>query len=281
MAGPLIFPTDLINRVMPPWLAAVLDYMGEVPDFKAAEITQVKIIKNGEDKKQTELDPDKPTVLVIRHGSTELNSEGQGSPERIRGWLDIPLNAEGKTEAEKTAQRVAEFPVGRIVSSDLQRASVTAKALQAALKKQGSNVSVDLTKDLRPWNLGQLQGKAVAESLVTIKRLIANPKMKAPGGESMQSFLTRFLGCMATLFAEARANAKKGMIVAVSHTRNQRAIHGWVEGGENDSTIDTSYMSQEDHIRPGGILALQWNGKKWDLTVMDGDGEGEPNGQAS
>src|SRR5229473_1734909 len=99
MAGPLIFPTDLINRVMPPWLAAVLDYMGEVPDFKAAEITQVKIIKNGEDKKQTELDPDKPTVLVIRHGSTELNSEGQGSPERIRGWLDIPLNAEGKTEA--------------------------------------------------------------------------------------------------------------------------------------------------------------------------------------
>ena len=50
---------------------------------------------------------------------------------------------------------------------------------------------------------------------------------------------------------------------------------GWVEGGENDATIDTSYMSQEDHIRPGGILALQWNGKKWDLTVMDGDGEGD------
>ena len=43
-------------------------------------------------------------LLIIRHGHTSLNLPGRD--ERLRGWLDVPLDGEGLEEAAETAEQV-------------------------------------------------------------------------------------------------------------------------------------------------------------------------------
>jgi broad specificity phosphatase PhoE len=62
-----------------------------------------------------------PTLIFVHHGETALNKNG-GDAERMRGWLDIPLNQSGREEAVRIAKRIGEYPVHQIVCSDLERA---------------------------------------------------------------------------------------------------------------------------------------------------------------
>ncbi|EXX91293.1 phosphoglycerate kinase [Paenibacillus darwinianus] len=69
-------------------------------------------------------------IGLIRHGKTDWNALG-----RIQGQTDIPLNEEGKRQAEALALRLS--GEGRqwdaIVSSDLRRAGATAAIIAARL----------------------------------------------------------------------------------------------------------------------------------------------------
>lgn len=60
-------------------------------------------------------------IYVLRHGSTELNGRGA-----IRGWLDVPLNEEGRAQARLAAAHLADVPFARAYTSDLVRAVETA-----------------------------------------------------------------------------------------------------------------------------------------------------------
>ncbi|MGI5853660.1 MAG: histidine phosphatase family protein, partial [Bacillota bacterium] len=63
-------------------------------------------------------------LSVVRHGETDWNIE-----HRIMGHLDIGLNANGMAQAAAVAARLAGEHYDVIVSSDLQRAVVTARAI--------------------------------------------------------------------------------------------------------------------------------------------------------
>jgi broad specificity phosphatase PhoE len=67
---------------------------------------------------------DKTTVLLIRHGRTEWNATG-----RWQGHTDIPLNERGRQQARALAQRLANWPVEAIYTSDLLRAKETAEII--------------------------------------------------------------------------------------------------------------------------------------------------------
>jgi broad specificity phosphatase PhoE len=69
-------------------------------------------------------------LILVRHGKTVLNSHD--NEERLRGWLDIPLDEQGLQEAELTARRVAQYQVAHIYSSDLRRARQTSDAVMRA-----------------------------------------------------------------------------------------------------------------------------------------------------
>ena len=71
-------------------------------------------------------------LILVRHGHTPLN--GAGGDERLRGWLDIPLDEQGLQEAVETAQRIAHYPVTAIYSSDLRRARQTSQILSKISK---------------------------------------------------------------------------------------------------------------------------------------------------
>jgi len=64
------------------------------------------------------------TILLIRHGETAWNAV-----RRLQGHIDIPLNPEGERQAAALARALAAEQLDAIVSSDLQRAMQTAKAV--------------------------------------------------------------------------------------------------------------------------------------------------------
>src|SRR5208282_3492193 len=110
-------------------------------------------------------------LILVRHGHTSLNVPGRD--ERLRGWLDIPLDDQGLQEAAETADRLAAYPVEAIYSSDLRRARQTAEVLRR--RTGGSRVTT--CTELRPWNLGVFCGQRVFDILPFLNLLNQHPEL--------------------------------------------------------------------------------------------------------
>lgn len=191
-------------------------------------------------------------VLLVRHGETELNVGGPSGSERLRGWLDVPLDRNGVEQAKQAAEKVRHWPVDRIITSDLARAQQTAREIGVA-----TGVRVDPPAfDLRPWNLGKLAGQPIDDVLPKIKLYAASGSKVPPGGEAFDTFLHRFLSRLRAVLADARA--RKHTIVIVTHTRNLQVTRAWlVAGAKSDNAVDITTMNDyENAVGTGGIMAL-------------------------
>src|SRR5208282_1605501 len=120
-------------------------------------------------------------LILIRHGHTSLNLPGQN--ERLRGWLDVPLDEQGLLEAEETAARVARHGITAIYSSDLTRAIQSSASVSRA-----TGAPLIPAGDLRPWNLGSFAGQLVCQLVPFLDLLKSRPEIPAPGGESWNQF---------------------------------------------------------------------------------------------
>ncbi len=131
-------------------------------------------------------------LFLVRHGDTELNSA-----ERYWGNTDVKLSDAGLRQAEGLRDRLATEQINAIYSSDLLRASLTAKIIAS-----GHQLDVITCAELREMNFGELEGLTFDEISrlypeVTKLWLQRSPKLKYPGGESLDQFNNRvgkFLG---------------------------------------------------------------------------------------
>ncbi len=64
----------------------------------------------------------KTTLVLIRHGETEMNVGNV-----FRGRRDIPLTDNGRTQADQLARALCDWPLTAVYSSPLQRAAETAR----------------------------------------------------------------------------------------------------------------------------------------------------------
>jgi broad specificity phosphatase PhoE len=87
-------------------------------------------------------------VWLIRHGQTDWNQDG-----RWQGQLDIPLNEEGKRQAELLAESLRDRGISAVYTSDLMRARHTAETIARRL-----NVPLHNDPRWREMNLGVFQG---------------------------------------------------------------------------------------------------------------------------
>ncbi len=191
-------------------------------------------------------------LILLRHGKTVLNS--QDDEERLRGWMDIPLDEQGLREAQETAQRVAQNPVHRIYCSDLYRAKQTAEAVVRA-----TQAPIVYTSDLRPWNLGSLTGQRVKDILPTLLQLELDLDMPAPGGESFLAFYERYSRKLMELF-EIAAHSPTN-IVAVTHHRNLLATPTILRGG------DKTKIPVRGGPKTGSLLWVEQKDNRWNLRI--------------
>ncbi len=93
-------------------------------------------------------------IIAVRHGETAWNVD-----TRIQGQLDVPLNDNGRRQAQRLARALAASEqINAVYSSDLLRAWDTAQSIAAAVGLQ------TITEPgLRERGFGSFQGKTFTE----------------------------------------------------------------------------------------------------------------------
>lgn len=201
-----------------------------------------------------------PTLIIVRHGETNLNSKERG--ERIRGWKDVPLNEHGKKQATEAGKKLAKYKIYKALVSDLGRTIDTAESIL----KWHPEVKLEPTKHLRPWDLGNLTGGAVSDAIPMMIKHIKNENDFIPGSsETFAEFLKRCLKEFKRAAEEAKAHPEKGAVLLVAHSRNTRVAAGWMlAGGKDNMHISKKpLLDKPDVTPPGGFMVLKWRDNHW------------------
>jgi len=122
------------------------------------------------------------SIFLIRHGETASNAA------RIVQVPETPLNERGIAQADRLAARLSDRGIRLILSSDLERARMTAARLAAVL-----DVPVAYDAGLQERNYGDLRGRAYQELDFNIHA----PGFAPPGGEE-PSWLERITSAINT-----------------------------------------------------------------------------------
>lgn len=93
------------------------------------------------------------TVLLVRHGMCD--PVGKFFAGRMPG---VPLNEQGRQEAERVAERIATIPIAAIISSPIQRARETAAAIAAR-----TNADVHVDEAFTELDVGEWTGRTFNE----------------------------------------------------------------------------------------------------------------------
>lgn len=126
-------------------------------------------------------------ILLVRHGETEWNRI-----RRFQGRSDVPLNQEGRDQAQALALALKNERLVAIYSSPLVRAMETARLIKAfhpsiSLLEEGGLIEMDLGE------FEGMEGQHWAEQYPDFRMLWqeAPASVKMPGGESLQEVQIR------------------------------------------------------------------------------------------
>jgi probable phosphoglycerate mutase len=151
-------------------------------------------------------------ICVTRHGETDWNLAGI-----LQGWIDVPINDEGRRQARELASGFADSGFVRIHTSPLSRALETAQIIAERLRLPPPTCH----DGLKERHFGAVQGVLKAElntaDPVLLQQILRrDPDCHFAGGESMDSFADRVLAAL-----EHIAESHLGERVLV-------ITHGWV-----------------------------------------------------
>jgi|ERR1017187_5180 broad specificity phosphatase PhoE len=194
-------------------------------------------------------------LILVRHGHTPLNRPG--ADERLRSWLDVPLDDKGMEEVAKTAEILTRYPVDVIYCSDLRRARQSAEVVRRRVK-----APVIASNELRPWNLGAFGGQRVKDILPFLNLLNQHPDLPAPSGESFYQFYGRYSHRLRELLG--LADSSDGCVLAVTHVRNLLAAATIIEGG------DKNKVPVKGGPSTGTISVVEKIEGRWKISREDG-----------
>jgi probable phosphoglycerate mutase len=148
------------------------------------------------------------TTVLVRHGASPLSPQ-----KRFSGRGDVPLSEEGRAQAARLAERLAERGgIDLVVTSPLRRARRTAEAVAAAV---GADLVVE--PDLAETDFGRWEGHTFAEVReqwpAELDAWLASTEVAPPGGESFAATAERVRGALDRL----RARHAGKTVAVVSH----------------------------------------------------------------
>lgn len=163
-----------------------------------------------------------PVIHLIRHGETD------GNRTHYIGRRDLALNATGRAQAFALATTLSAFPIGRILSSPLQRAMQTAHPLALQL-----GLPVEQEAALIEIDFGHLQDQPKADTTLNLRKTHAVQPLD--GGESLFQVWTRLLPFAAHLHA-LPATAE---LAIIGHYWSNRMLHGLLCRQSFDQTLQS------------------------------------------
>ncbi len=191
-------------------------------------------------------------VLLIRHGETTWNRDG-----RWQGHSDVPLSPEGYEQAARLAEHLRiEYAEPRairtIYSSDLQRASETARTVGEAL-----GIEIVSDPQWREIDVGRWSGllRADIERLYADdwRRIAAGEDLPRGGGETFEGFSARIIRALNDL----RSRHFGQTIAVVTHGGAVRAALLHVLG------LPWSRLREVASVGNTAINELLWDGAAW------------------
>ena len=180
-------------------------------------------------------------IYAVRHGETENNKA-----KKFRGWINSPLNAQGKKEGALARKYLADKGIKRVFCSDLGRAVDMAKLVMPSKRAEKD-------PQLRPWDVGVFSGKDRAETQEAFNHYIDNPEIPIPDGESLREFSKRQQKALARYIKEGQED---GPILLVFHSSNMIQVEKLIEGKD-----ELGRPEDTDRVLPGGILCVLDEGK--------------------
>jgi broad specificity phosphatase PhoE len=159
------------------------------------------------------------TILLTRHGQTDWNKAG-----RWQGHADVPLNKTGQQQAAALRQRLQNWPIETIYTSDLQRCVQTAVPLAKALGIKPILAPIWRERDVGDFS--GLTGEQTREKFPDVWANSTRGMVDPPNGEPFTDVLSRAWQAFETV-TEAH---KEGMVAVVTHGGLLHALLGQVMG---------------------------------------------------
>jgi len=195
------------------------------------------------------------TILLIRHATND--TVGKTLAGRMAG---VHLNAEGKAQAEKLAQRLGHLKLAAIYSSPLERAIETIEPLANKLQ-----LKPIINEDFLELNIGDWTGKTYKEmeedkifGLFNTYRSVT----RIPGGETMLEAQLRFVSGTQKLYAKHQDET----VAVVSHADMIKAAVTYYAGIHLD-------LFQRIEISPASVSILQMFEETVRLLLINDTGE--------
>jgi probable phosphoglycerate mutase len=177
--------------------------------------------------------------LLIRHAITD--AVGKHLSGRMAG---VPLNDEGKMQAQQLAQRLAVLPLAAIYSSPLERARQTAEPVANVLQLQ-----TIISDDFLELDFGEWTGAAFPDlgGDVRFQRFNSfRSNSRVPSGESMLEAQLRIVNGLAKLCAQHSGQT----VAVVSHADLIKAAVAYYAGIPLD-------LFQRIEISPASVSVLE------------------------
>ncbi|KQY44361.1 histidine phosphatase family protein [Cellulomonas sp. Root137] len=199
------------------------------------------------------------TLLLVRHGRSTANVAGILSG-RAAG---VDLDAVGRSQAERTAERLAAAPLVAVISSPLARCRQTARAIA-----EHHSLPVQLEPDLLECDYGQWQGRPLKElAQEPLWSVVQNQPSAAvfPGGESLAAMQARSVAAIRRHDAQLEAEHGTGAVwVAVSHGDIIKSVLADALGMELD-------LFQRLTVNPGSASIVRYGTTRPEVVATNTD----------
>jgi probable phosphoglycerate mutase len=152
-------------------------------------------------------------LLLVRHGETEWNRVS-----RFQGGIDVPLNENGRRQAQQAAEFLKDVPIDFAISSPMLRPKETAEIIL----KSHPTVELERQETLKEINHGLWEGKLESEIKQEYADLlrqwqVAPETVQMPQGENLQQVWDRAIASWNAIITSATLSStelKTGLVVA-------------------------------------------------------------------
>ncbi len=198
---------------------SVLNFSGGFGDLVQIEsLNQTAHL--GETLPKTKKNYTGPRFLLVRHGETDWNRD-----KRFQGQIDVPLNDNGRSQAQQAADYLQSVDIRYAVTSPLLRPKETAEIIL----QSHPDVQLELEDNLREISHGLWEGKLEAEIEADfpgeLHRWQQTPAaVQMPEGENLQQVWERSIAAWNTILATACDRPVPGITLVVAHDAVNKAL---------------------------------------------------------